>query len=122
MVPTFHKLLTPKWPDLIKQQEHEAQSKLQQQKYFNTLQCAMPLKQIPQGTEVHISTHPENGVVKTSMEVHDSMKLILQLVLLNTTVFNWFHCQKNLSCKEKLVSQRIIIFLNSIYIQGPNEL
>ena len=67
-VPTFHKLLTPKWPDLIKLQEHEAQSKLQQQKYFNTRHCAMPLKQIPQGTEVHISTHPENGVVKTSTE------------------------------------------------------
>jgi hypothetical protein len=28
----------------------------------------MPLKQIPQGTEVHISTHPENSVVKTSTE------------------------------------------------------
>ncbi|CAB4027952.1 Transposon Ty3-G Gag-Pol poly [Paramuricea clavata] len=67
-VPTFHKLLTPKWHDLIKLQEHEAQSKLQQQKYFNTRHCAMPLKQIPQGTEVHISTHPENGVVKTSTE------------------------------------------------------
>ena len=67
-VPTFHKLLPPKWPDLIKLQEHEAQSKLQQQKYFNTRHCAMPLKQIPQGTEVHISTHPENGVVKTSTE------------------------------------------------------
>jgi hypothetical protein len=67
-VPIFHELLTPKWPDLVKLQEHEAQSKLQQEKYFNTRYRAMPLKQMPQGTEVHISNYPENGVVKASTE------------------------------------------------------
>ena len=35
-VPVFHTLLTPKWPNLVRLEEQEAQRKVQQQDYFNT--------------------------------------------------------------------------------------
>lgn len=67
-VPIFHTLLTPKWPDLVQLQKQEDQSKVKQEKYFNTRHRAMPLRKLTQGTEVRITTHPEPGVVKGTTE------------------------------------------------------
>ena len=61
----FHTLLTPKWPDLVYLQEHEAQRKVQQEKYYNTRHRAVPLQKLTEGTEVH-TTHPEPGVIKNA--------------------------------------------------------
>ena len=49
-------------------QKHEDQSKVKQEEYFNTRHRAMPLRQLTPGTEVHITTHPEPGVVKNTTE------------------------------------------------------
>ena len=68
MVPVFHSLLTPKWPNLAQLQEQEAQSRARQEKYFNTRHRAMPLQRLSQGTEVRITTHPEPGVIKNDTE------------------------------------------------------
>ena len=68
MVPVFHSLLTPKWPNLAQLQEQEAQSRAQQEKYFNTRHRAMPLQKLSPGTEVRITTHPEPGVIKNDTE------------------------------------------------------
>ena len=70
MVPVFHTLLTPKWPNLVQLQEQEAQRKIQQEKYFNTCtrHRAMPLQKLTPGTEVRITTHPEPGIVKKDTE------------------------------------------------------
>ena len=53
-VPIFHTLLTPKWPYLLYLQEHEAQRKVQQEKYYNTRHRAVPLQKLTEGTEVRI--------------------------------------------------------------------
>ena len=67
-VPVFHMLLTPQWPNLVRLREQEAERKVQQQEYFNTRHRAMPLQKLTPGTEVHIKTHPEPGIIKNDTE------------------------------------------------------
>ena len=43
-IPIFHTLLTPKWPDLVHLQEHEAQRKVQQEKYYHFKNLLKELK------------------------------------------------------------------------------
>ena len=56
MIPMFHTLLDPKWPDVRRLQQQEDAGKLKQKQYFDHKHQAKPLKPLSLGTEVQITT------------------------------------------------------------------
>ena len=63
-VPTFHKNLIPKWPDMDKLRENENIQRMQQQQHYNIKHRARFLPQLSAGTSVAIANYDEKGIVQ----------------------------------------------------------
>ena len=63
-VPTFHKNLIPKWPDMDKLRENENIQRMQQKQHYNIKHRARLLPQLSAGTSVVIANYDEKGIVQ----------------------------------------------------------
>ena len=68
IIPTFHTVLNPSWPDMDKLREREAGSKETQRLNFNQRHNAIPLRSVQPGTPVHIKDTGTTGTIAGAAE------------------------------------------------------